>query len=259
MAVSTDVILLFFTSLVYIIAFFVCDWSSFELALGNTMCHWKKKRWMWAENEPLQHLEKTTGSPTHYTSRSSAVILVHIVLQSLLLSIILFIVIKQQIFNKFRSCSATETHLRQPIKLPVHNFHVDVNARGGLKRTTGLSTSIHYSSKYSENMACHFMWSAIIWLSCCASWMPPLCNNDTYWLSKEYLGGKRVCELTCCNGGIPLQCHTWIQWAFQKDPCFYKCLPLLFLVKMYYWVNQQWDDTAIKPCGMAKHVLRFQT
>lgn len=46
---------------------------------------------MWAENEPLQHLEKTTGSPTHCTFRSSAVILVHIVLQSLLLSVILLL------------------------------------------------------------------------------------------------------------------------------------------------------------------------
>lgn len=123
---------------------------------------------------------------------------------------------------------------------------------------------MHYSPKYSENVACHFMWSAIWWPSCCASWMPPLCTNATYWVSKEYLGGKRVCELTCCNGGVLLQCHTWIQWAFQKDLFFYKRLPAravfsLFLVKIYYWVNQQWDGTAIKPRGMAKHVLRFQT
>lgn len=69
------------------------------------------------------------------------------------------------------SCSAVETHA---MKLPVHSFCADVNARGGLELCSywgsiALATFMHCVPQHLATPLCNFTGSATLWLSCCGS------------------------------------------------------------------------------------------
>lgn len=121
-----------------------------------------------ATSRPLIHyLDKSTGPLTRYSYRSNC-----------------------------------ETHA---MKLLVHSFCADVNARGRLELCSHLVSRVLVicTPQHSVTPLCNFTWSVL------GSKMLPFCNNTTYRWYSWNIGGK-FNKLTC-NDGTLLQYHAQTQ------------------------------------------------